>query len=256
MRACGAPGETGYAPAHDARPRHPRRLPSPFCSRSASSSELAPARPRLRTAGRRKRLHPEASRQGEEADGRRRPAARRRGGARHPAQRRKRGRCRHRHPDGAQFGRAAILGDRRRRLSFSIGTQPPRQLASIDGRETAPSAATPELFLDADGNPLPRETAMASGLSVGVPGVLAALKLVHDKYGKLPWAELFQPAIALARDGFPISPRLAAQLAEEGPDSFTPRGARLFLRRGRQALAVRLPAKESGACRDVRDDRP
>ena len=83
------------------------------------------------------------------------------------------------------------------------------KLVSIDGRETAPSAATPELFLDDQGNPLPPEAAMASGLSIGAPGVLAALKLVHDKYGKLPWEELFAPAIALAREGFPVSPRLA-----------------------------------------------
>ena len=69
---------------------------------------------------------------------------------------------------------------------------------------------------------------MASGLSVGVPGVLAALKLAHDKYGKLPWAELFQPAIALARDGFPISPRLAKLLAEADPQSFAPEARAYF----------------------------
>ena len=131
-----------------------------------------------------------------------------------------------------------------------------KKLLSIDGRETAPEAATPELFLDETGKPLPRETAMASGLAVGVPGVLAGLKLVHDKYGKLPWAELFQPAIALAREGFPISPRLAAMIAEEGPESFTERSARLFLRRGRKAFAFRLPAQEPRARRDFRDDCP
>ena len=97
-----------------------------------------------------------------------------------------------------------------------------KQLASIDGRETAPAAATPELFLDANGKPLPRDAAMASGLSVGVPGALAALKLAHDKHGKLPWAELFEPAIALAREGFPISPRLAKLIAEADPQSFAP----------------------------------
>ena len=97
-----------------------------------------------------------------------------------------------------------------------------RTLASYDGRETAPAAATSALFLDADGKPLSREAAIASGRSVGVPGVLAALKLMHDKYGKLPWAALFQPAIELARDGFPVSPRLAKALADMGPDSFTP----------------------------------
>jgi gamma-glutamyltranspeptidase / glutathione hydrolase len=96
-----------------------------------------------------------------------------------------------------------------------------KKLVSIDGRETAPSAATPELFLDATGKPLRRDEAIASGLSIGVPGVLAALNLAHDKYGKLPWEKLFQPAIALAREGFPISPRFAGQLAEMNPSSFT-----------------------------------
>jgi gamma-glutamyltranspeptidase / glutathione hydrolase len=102
------------------------------------------------------------------------------------------------------------------------------ELVSIDGRETAPSAATPELFLDKDGKPLPRDAAMASGLSVGVPGVLAALKLAHDKYGKLPWADLFEPAIALARSGFAVSPRLASVLAEANPQSFTPEARAYF----------------------------
>jgi gamma-glutamyltranspeptidase/glutathione hydrolase len=103
-----------------------------------------------------------------------------------------------------------------------------KKLTSIDGRETAPSSATPELFLDEAGQPLPRDSAMASGLSVGVPGVLAALKLAHEKYGKLPWAELFQPAIALARDGFPVSQRLATMLSQMNPASFTPEARAYF----------------------------
>ena len=94
-------------------------------------------------------------------------------------------------------------------------------LTSYDGRETAPASATPELFLDETGGPLPFRQAVASGLSIGVPGVLAALKLVHDEYGKLPWAKLFQPAIRLARDGFPVSPRLALMLGRADPQSFT-----------------------------------
>jgi gamma-glutamyltranspeptidase/glutathione hydrolase len=102
------------------------------------------------------------------------------------------------------------------------------ELASIDGRETAPSAATPELFLDKDGKPLPREDAMGSGLSVGVPGALAALKLAHDKFGKLPWADLFEPAITLAHGGFAVSPRLAAELAEAPAESFTPEARAYF----------------------------
>jgi gamma-glutamyltranspeptidase/glutathione hydrolase len=101
-------------------------------------------------------------------------------------------------------------------------------LLNIDGRETAPAGATPELFLDADGKPLPRKAAMESGKSVGVPGVLAALKLAHDKYGKLPWADLFQPAIALAREGFAVSQRLANMLAESDPASFAPSARAYF----------------------------
>jgi gamma-glutamyltranspeptidase/glutathione hydrolase len=103
-----------------------------------------------------------------------------------------------------------------------------KRLTSIDGRETAPAAASPELFLDEAGKPLPRDAAMASGLSVGVPGALAALKLAHDQYGKLSWAELFQPAIDLARAGFPVSPRLAKMLAETDPSSFAPQARRYF----------------------------
>jgi gamma-glutamyltranspeptidase/glutathione hydrolase len=103
-----------------------------------------------------------------------------------------------------------------------------KTLLNIDGRETAPAAATPELFLDAAGKPLPRKEAIESGRSVGVPGVLAALKLAHDKYGKLPWAELFTPAIKLARDGFSVSFRLAEVLNDYGPASFTPAARAYF----------------------------
>ncbi len=101
-------------------------------------------------------------------------------------------------------------------------------LTSYDGRETAPAGATPQLFLDANGLPLSRDAAMHSGLSVGVPGVLAALKLVHDEYGKLPWAALFQPAIELAREGFAVSPRLAKMLAGADPQTFAPAARAYF----------------------------
>ncbi len=103
-----------------------------------------------------------------------------------------------------------------------------KTLKSIDGRETAPAADTPDLFLDADGKPMPREQAMESGRSIGTPGVLAALALAHEKYGKLPWAQLFQPAIKLARQGFPVSPRLAKLLAEASPETFAPQARAYF----------------------------
>ena len=81
-----------------------------------------------------------------------------------------------------------------------------------DGRETAPAGAKPSMFLDAAGKPLGYREAVASGLSVGVPGLLAMLELAHKERGKRPWGELFAPAITVARDGFAIPPRLAAWL--------------------------------------------
>src|SRR5690606_31994094 len=71
------------------------------------------------------------------------------------------------------------------------------------------------LFLDAAGQPLPFADAVASGRSVGVPGAVAMLALAHRQHGRLPWARLFEPAIALAEQGFPVSPRLHALLKAE-----------------------------------------
>lgn len=88
-----------------------------------------------------------------------------------------------------------------------------RSLESYDGREAAPAAARPDRFLGPDGRPLAFEEAMAGGLSVGVPGVLRMLELAHRDHGALPWADLFQPAIRLAEDGFPVSKRLAEGIA-------------------------------------------
>lgn len=83
-----------------------------------------------------------------------------------------------------------------------------RQVQALDGRETAPAAATPQMFLRPDGRPLPMREAILSGLSTGTPGVLAMLAEGHRLHGRLPWARLFEPAIALAEQGFAISPRL------------------------------------------------
>lgn len=96
-----------------------------------------------------------------------------------------------------------------------------KAVTAIDGRETAPASATPARFLDASGAPIPFDTAVRSGLSVGVPGVLRALELAHKKFGKLPWAALFEPSRKLAREGFPVGARLNALLKIEGPDRFS-----------------------------------
>ena len=85
-------------------------------------------------------------------------------------------------------------------------------LVTYDGRETAPAAATPNRFLDADGKVLGREARVFSGLSVGVPGNVALAAKAHAEHGKLPWAKLFAPAIALAEDGFVMNRRLYESL--------------------------------------------
>lgn len=82
------------------------------------------------------------------------------------------------------------------------------KLTTFDGRETAPAAATSDMFLKADGKAMPWIEAVVGGHAVGVPGVLAGLKKAHEQYGKLPWALLFNDAIKLAENGFIVSPRL------------------------------------------------
>ena len=84
-----------------------------------------------------------------------------------------------------------------------------------DGRETAPMAATPDLFIGSDGKPMRFQDAVIGGRAVGVPGVLRALEVAHVRHGILAWAELFEPAIALAEKGFPLSARAQIQIAAD-----------------------------------------
>jgi gamma-glutamyltranspeptidase/glutathione hydrolase len=102
-----------------------------------------------------------------------------------------------------------------------------KAISVFDGRETAPAAATADMFLDADNKPMRFFDAKNSGLSTGVPGVLAMLSLAHEEQGLLEWSTLFNRATQLATDGFNISPRLNSMLTryekyipatlEEGP---------------------------------------
>lgn len=87
-------------------------------------------------------------------------------------------------------------------------------LTVYDGRETAPMAATEDLFMQ-DGEVLGFVPAWQSGRSAGVPGMIALYKAMHEAEGEANWARLFQPAIDLASDGFEVSPRLAGLLANE-----------------------------------------
>jgi gamma-glutamyltranspeptidase/glutathione hydrolase len=90
-----------------------------------------------------------------------------------------------------------------------------RRVSAYDGRETAPAAARPERFLRADGAAMGIGEAIASGRSIGVPGVLRLLELAHAQHGRLPWAQLFGPAIRLAEEGFAVSPRLHRLIAAD-----------------------------------------
>jgi gamma-glutamyltranspeptidase/glutathione hydrolase len=87
------------------------------------------------------------------------------------------------------------------------------RITSFDGREEAPHAAGPTYFFGPDGRALPHDQAVPGGKSVGVPGNIRLMALVHARHGKIAWAKLFGPAIALARDGFAITPRMRGALA-------------------------------------------
>ena len=109
-------------------------------------------------------------------------------------------------PEAAGIGGGAFL------LHYSAES---RRVDAYDGRETAPAGANGRLFLDGDGSPLDYEKAAVGGRAVGVPGVLRLAKLAHQDHGRLPWSALFEPAIALAEQGFPVSSRLHDAVADD-----------------------------------------
>ncbi|MDP3655135.1 MAG: gamma-glutamyltransferase family protein [Rhodoferax sp.] len=91
-----------------------------------------------------------------------------------------------------------------------------RVVDAFDGRETAPAGATENLFLDAEGKLLAFfPAAVVGGRAVGTPGTVRMLEMAHRQHGKLPWATLFEPTIALAQGGFRVSARLNALLKTE-----------------------------------------
>ncbi|MDQ7071509.1 MAG: gamma-glutamyltransferase [Rhodobacterales bacterium] len=90
-----------------------------------------------------------------------------------------------------------------------------RALTTLDARETAPLAATPRLFQNADGSPKKFFDAVVGGLSVGTPGTPMLLQEAHRRWGRANWNTLFDDAITLADNGFSVSPRLAALVARD-----------------------------------------
>ncbi len=108
-------------------------------------------------------------------------------------------------PESSGIGGGAFM------LHWSNGES---RLRSYDGRETAPAAARPDRFMRG-GKPLGFLDAAVGGRSVGVPGVLRMLELAHQRHGRLPWHELFDPAIRIAEQGFAPSAKLREALARE-----------------------------------------
>lgn len=112
------------------------------------------------------------------------------------------------------------------------------RVAAFDGRETAPAGVDESLFLNADGVPMDFLQAVVGGRSVGVPGVLKMLEQAHQEYGKLPWKDLFQSAIALAEDGFEVSPRLHALLARDPALRDNPQAATFYYQEDGSPLPI------------------
>ncbi|MGY0619057.1 gamma-glutamyltransferase [Lysobacter sp. A378] len=102
----------------------------------------------------------------------------------------------------------------------------------LDARETAPIVATPEAYLDEDGE-LDRDRATNGAWSAGIPGLPAALVVLAQEYGELPLATTLAPAIRVARDGFPIYERLEKGYARRSEVMERYRGTReVFLADG------------------------
>ncbi|MDO9113294.1 MAG: gamma-glutamyltransferase family protein [Polaromonas sp.] len=112
------------------------------------------------------------------------------------------------------------------------------KVEAFDGRETAPAAADEKLFVGADGKPMTFIDGVVGGRSVGVPGTVRMLEMAHKQHGKLPWAQLFVPAITLAEGGFKVSARLATLLKTEQHLKKDPVAAAYFYQPNGEPLAV------------------
>ena len=112
------------------------------------------------------------------------------------------------------------------------------KVEAFDGRETAPAAADEKLFVGADGKPMTFIDGVVGGRSVGVPGTVRMLEMAHRQHGKLPWAQLFVPAITLAEGGFKVSARLATLLKTEQHLKKDPVAAAYFYQPNGEPLAA------------------
>jgi len=109
-------------------------------------------------------------------------------------------------PQSSGLGGGAFL------LWYDAGTG---ELTTLDGRETAPLAATPQLFQTPEGEPLAFYDAVVGGRSVGTPGTPMLMEEAHRRWGRIAWPDLFDAGIGLAEGGFQVSPRLAELVASD-----------------------------------------
>jgi gamma-glutamyltranspeptidase/glutathione hydrolase len=104
------------------------------------------------------------------------------------------------------------------------------RVTAFDGREAAPAGATPDMFIGDDGKPLSYADAVTSGRSTGTPGAIAMLGLVHARFGRLPWKDLFGSAMQAADQGFSTPGRLAGYMNGKFPQVGLPDARALYSR--------------------------
>jgi gamma-glutamyltranspeptidase/glutathione hydrolase len=115
------------------------------------------------------------------------------------------------------------------------------QVTAFDGREAAPAGATPGMFLQADGEPMPWREGVLSGRATGVPGAIAMLGVAQHRFGRLPWGTLFGPAIRAAEEGIRTPARLARFANGDWPQAKLEDAQRMFARPGGQRIQAGDP---------------
>lgn len=139
---------------------------------------------------------------------------------------------------------------------FMVYRSADNQIAALDFRETAPGRATKDMYLDTEGNPIER-LSLDGQLSVGVPGTVDGMIKAYEKYAKLSWAKLLQPAINLAKKGFPLTAMQAEELnlRKEAFHRFNPMGTALIKKKGEWKEGDILVQKELARTLNLIKDR-
>ncbi|MEZ5164203.1 MAG: gamma-glutamyltransferase [Fimbriimonadaceae bacterium] len=127
---------------------------------------------------------------------------------------------------------------------FAVGMTSKGQKFSLDFREVAPKKAKRNMYLDQEGEVI-NGLSTDSHLAVGVPGSVDGMVQLHEKYGKLKWSEVVEPAVRLAQDGFQVRGSLNASLnASKGDLSRYESSKAVFFRDGEvipEGAILRIP---------------